>query len=281
LPQSVQLQRSGISIRAYPALVDKQSKVALQVLDNPLRARHLTQRGITRLFMLESVQTVKYLQKELFKGQELALSVAGLGSREQVVDDILMATFCQLCLPDQAHLPRSRVEFDQCLRSAKEHLISRAQELANILATSLKLLVGVRKLLKQQKNALALAFSISDIQQQLQQLFYPGLVYATPLEWLMQYPRYLRAIELRIEKALLNPQKDRLSLAEIQPHWQRLDDLLEKEGEFALAQSTSLQTYRWGIEELRVSLFAQTLKTQIPVSSKRLDKLWEAALEQK
>src|SRR5690606_41465925 len=104
--------------------------------------------------------------------------------------------------------------------SAKEKLISRAQELANVLATSLKLLGGVRKLLKQQKNALALPFSIRDSQQQLQQLFYPGLVYATPLEWLMQYPRYLRAIELRIEKALLNPQKDRLALAEIQPHWQ-------------------------------------------------------------
>lgn len=281
LPQSVQLQRSGISIRAYPALVDKQNKVALQVLDNPLQARYLTQRGIARLLMLESVQMVKYLQKELFKGQELSLSIAGIGSREQVVDDILMASFCQLCLPDQEHLPRSRGEFDQRLGSAKEKLISRAQELADILATSLKLLVGVRKLLKQQKNALALAFSISDIQQQLQQLFHPGLVYATPLEWLTQYPRYLRAIELRIEKALLNPQKDRLSLAEIQPHWQRLNDLLAKEGEYALAQSIPLQTYRWGIEELRVSLFAQTLRTQIPISSKRLDKLWEAVLEQK
>lgn len=281
LPQSVQLQRSGISIRAYPALADKQNKVALQVLDNPLQARYLTQRGIARLLMLESVQMVKYLQKELFKGQELSLSIAGIGSREQVVDDILMASFCQLCLPDQEHLPRSRGEFDQRLGSAKEKLISRAQELADILATSLKLLVGVRKLLKQQKNALALAFSISDIQQQLQQLFHPGLVYATPLEWLTQYPRYLRAIELRIEKALLNPQKDRLSLAEIQPHWQRLNDLLAKEGEYALAQSIPLQTYRWGIEELRVSLFAQTLRTQIPISSKRLDKLWEAVLEQK
>src|SRR5690606_9660865 len=129
-----------------PALVDKQNKVALQVLDNPLQARYLTQRGITRLLILESVQTVKYLQKELFRGQELALSVAGIGSREQVVDDILMATFCQLCLPDQEHLPRSRVEFDRCLSSAKESLISRAQELANILTASLKLLVGVRKL---------------------------------------------------------------------------------------------------------------------------------------
>ncbi len=146
--------------------------------------------------------------------------------------------------------------------------------------TSLKLLVEVRKQLKQHKNALALAFTLSDIQQQLQQLFYPGLVYNTPREWLEQYPRYLRAILARLEKALLNPQKDRIAIAEIQAAWQRLNDFLAKEGEFQLAQKSSLQTYRWWIEELRVSLFAQTLKTQVPISSKRLDKQWQLVLEQ-
>src|SRR5690606_29558795 len=124
-----------------------------------------------------------------------------------------------------------------------------------------------------------LAFCLGDIQQQLQQLFYPGFLYRTPLEWLNQYPRYLRAINQRLEKALLNPQKDRMSLEEIKPHWQRMVDFLEKEGEHKMAQSSSLQTYRWWIEELRVSLFAQTLKTQVPVSSKRLDKQWQEVLD--
>jgi ATP-dependent helicase HrpA len=280
LPASVQLQRVGISIRAYPALIDKQNNVALQVLDNPLEAQYLSRRGIVRLMLLESPQTVKYLQKELFKGQELALSVAGIGSREQVVDDILMATFAQLCVPDEQPLPRTRMDFDSALATGKEQLIARAQDLAESLATSVKLLVGLRKQLKQQKNALALAFSLSDIQQQLQQLFYPGLIYQTPQEWLIQYPRYLRAIELRIEKALLGPQKDRLLLAEIQPYWQKLDDYLAKEGTYRLAQNPSLQTYRWWIEELRVSLFAQTLKTQVPISSKRLDKQWQTVTAQ-
>src|SRR5690606_40092451 len=82
------------------------------------------------------------------------------------------------------------------------------------------LLVEVRKQLKQHKNALALAFTLSDIQQQLQQLFYPGLVYNTPREWLEQYPRYLRAILTRLEKAMLNPQKDRLAIGEVQAAWQ-------------------------------------------------------------
>lgn len=280
LPRSVQLQRAGISIRAYPALVDKQTRVALQVLDNPQRAQHLTQRGIARLYLLESTPAVKYLQKELLKGQELALSVAGVGNREQVVDDILMATFCQLCVPDQSVLPRNRQEFDQRIHAVRDRLVVHAQEIASTLVASLVLLVDVRKQLKQQKNALALAFTLTDIQQQLQQLFFPGLVYNTPPEWLLQYPRYLRAIGARLEKALLNPQKDRLAIAEIQPAWQRLTDYLAKEGDYHLAQNPLLQTYRWWIEELRVSLFAQTLKTQVPISTKRLDKQWQLVMEQ-
>jgi ATP-dependent helicase HrpA len=124
-----------------------------------------------------------------------------------------------------------------------------------------------------------LAFSLSDIQGQLQQLIYSGLVYATPADWLAQYPRYLRAILLRLEKLLLNPQKDRLLLAEIQPHWQRFADYLAKEGEYQLDVNPVLREYRWWLEELRVSLFAQTLKTQVTVSAKRLDKQWQLMLE--
>jgi len=95
---------------------------------------------------------------------------------------------------------------------------------------------------------------------------------------LRQYSRYLRAIQLRLEKAVLNPQKDKLTLLEIQPYWQRLQEYLAKEGAFVMSQNLALVEYRWWIEELRVSLFAQTLKTQIPVSPKRLDKQWELVL---
>ena len=103
-------------------------------------------------------------------------------------------------------------------------------------------------------------------------------MYNTPDEWLRQYSRYLRAIQMRLEKAALNPQKDKLALLEIQPYWQRLQEYLAKEGNFVMSQNNALLEYRWWIEELRVSLFAQTLKTQIPVSPKRLDKQWEAVL---
>ena len=125
---------------------------------------------------------------------------------------------------------------------------------------------------------LMLAFTISDINQQLTQLFYPGLVYKTPPQWLQQYPKYMRGIQQRLEKAALNPQKDKLQLAEVAPHWQRLVDFLAKEGDYRLGQNAALMDYRWWIEELRISLFAQTLKTQVPVSDKRMDKQWEQAM---
>ncbi len=280
LPQAIQLPRGGMSIRAYPALVDKNTSVALQVLDNPLQAADITQRGLTRLALLQLGQTGKYLQKELLKGQEVSLTLAGIGGREQVADDLIMAAIKQLAFSDQQQLARTKAEFEAAVHSIKDKIIAHAQDLSGHLLSSLKLLVEVKKQLKQQKNMLMLAYTISDINQQLGQLFYPGLVYKTPSQWLQQYPKYMRGIQQRLEKAALNPQKDKLQLAEIAPHWNRLTDYLAKEGGYRLTQLPALMEYRWWIEEFRISLFAQTLKTQVPVSDKRLDKQWEQAMAQ-
>lgn len=276
---AITLRRNGIQIRAYPALVDKGSHVALQVLDHPLQAEFLSRQGIARLLVLEAATKVKYLQKELFRGQELALSVANMGSRAQLVDDVILAAWRNLCLPERQALPRTRADFERCLQHGNENVIAHAQDLAKDISASFTLLVEVRKQIKQHKNSLALVFSLGDIQAQLQHLIYHGLAYATPPEWLAQYPRYLRAILLRLEKLILNPQKDRLLLAEVQAHWQRFADYLAKDGEYQLAFNSSLRDYRWWLEELRVSLFAQTLKTQVTVSSKRLDKQWQLILD--
>ncbi len=281
LPTSIQLQRGGMSIRAYPTLVDKTTSVALQVLDNSQQAQYFTQRGIARLMFLQLTQAVKYLQKELLKGQDVVLTFAGIGTRVQVIDDLILAAIKQLALPSQTSLPRSAIEFEECLALVRDKLIERAQDISNNLLSSLKLLVDIKKQIKQQKNALTLAFTLSDINQQLQQLFFVGLMYKTPGAWLRQYPRYLRAIQFRLEKAALNPQKDKLALAEVQPYQKKFDEYLQKEGELAIEQNAALLEYRWWIEELRVSLFAQAVKTLIPISPKRLDKQWELVRQSK
>ncbi|ACE83404.1 ATP-dependent RNA helicase HrpA [Cellvibrio japonicus] len=280
LSQSIQLPRAGVSIRAYPALVDKHTSVSLQVTDNPMQALDITQRGLARLLFLGSAAKVKYLQKELFKTQQVALTLAGIGNREQVIDDLVMAAIKHLVLSDQTAMPRTQAAFETCLQQVNEQLIPTAQSLAELLQSSLVLLVDLKKQLKQQKNMLLLAYTLSDIQQQLAELFYPGLVYKTPRDWFAQYPRYLQAILLRLEKAQLNPQKDKLTIQQITPYRQRWVDYLAKEGDYVINQQSSLMDYRWWVEELRVSLFAQTLKTRIPVSDKRLDKQWEQVLSQ-
>ena len=280
LPLSIQLPRAGISIRAYPALVDKQDSVALQVLDNPLQAQDITQRGLVRLLFLSVPSRIKYLQKELLKTQQVALTLANIGNREQVIDDLIMASIKQIACPQQEQLPRTATAFEEALAKVNEQLIPFVQDLEKRLQSSLALLVEIKQQLKQQKNMLVLAFTLTDINQQLANLFYPGLLYRTPQEWFTQYPKYLRAIQQRLEKALLNAQKDKLLLQQIMPHWQRLEQYLEKEGRYRLGQIEGLMDYRWWIEEYRVSLFAQTLKTQVPVSDKRLDKQWEQVMAQ-
>ena len=116
---------------------------------------------------LQLNQTVKYCQKELLKGQDIVLTLATIGSREQVIDDIILAAIKQLTLHEQSQLPRSKDEFDKCILFIKDKLVARTEEICTHLLVSLKLLVDVKKTIKQQKNALALAFALSDINEQL------------------------------------------------------------------------------------------------------------------
>jgi ATP-dependent helicase HrpA len=275
LPVAIQLPRGGINIRAYPALVDKKSSVSLLVLDNPLQAKYFSQRGLSRLLFLSFPQKIKYLQKELLKTQQVALTHAGIGTREQAIDDILMGCLMQLGVPNQNELPRVSQEFEFISATVEPALIATAQDTAALVQKILAQLVEIKKLIKQHKNNLALAYCVSDINQQLSGLFYEGFVYKTPPEWLAQYPRYLKGIQLRIEKALLNPQKDKLTIGQVAPFIHQMDELVKKEGDFRMSQIAELMEYRWWLEELRVSLFAQTLKTQVPVSDKRMVKQWD------
>lgn len=274
LPKSIELKRAGLSIQAFPALIDQGESVSLKVLDNPEEAHYQGAAGISRLLLLQSMQTVKYLLKQLMKGKELGLSVAHIGNRDQVADDLLMASVQQICFAGEG-LPRTQVEFERCLNQLKSQLVDHAQRLESILTKILARLVMIKKSMKQQKNMLPLALCIGDINKQLGRLFQSRMVFKTPESYFHQFPRYLDAMVLRLEKAVLNPQKDRALMAEIEVHEERLQGYLHGKGEFQLFENEALEQYRWGIEELRVSLFAQTLGTLHPVSGKRLNRIWE------
>jgi ATP-dependent helicase HrpA len=275
LEKDIRLKRAGMSITAYPVLVDEQDSVALRLQDNPLEAEYLTQKGVARLAMLHLQASVKYLRKELLKGKDLGLTVVSLGKREAVVDDMIQAAVAEACFSGE--IPRTQTEFLSAIEAGREQITAQAMALEQLVVTVLAEVVTIKKNIKSNKNALAIAVAAGDINQQLQRLIYPGFLFRTPLSWLQQYPRYLKAISLRLEKAPSQIQKDKVWTADVDSLWQPWQQRLEKEGEAAISANDDLVLYRWMLEEYRVSLFAQTLKTLMPVSEKRLKKLWSEA----
>ena len=278
LAQSVQLDRGGVKITAYPALVDSQTGVDLRVLDNPDEAEYLTKTGLCRLADISLGQTTKYLRKQLLKGRDIGLSVVNLGDRTQVVDQIILAAIWSSCFASENDseypLVRTLTQFEQCLEKGKSLVVETAQVLENELLRILRSVVEIKKAIKTNKNALALAFCVADINRQLDLLISPHFLFGLDRNRLARYPVYLQAINIRLEKAPADPHRDRLAIAAIEKHLQNHLDRLQKLGRAKYDKDTAWQHYRWMIEELRVSLFAQTLKTPMPVSEKRLDKQW-------
>lgn len=273
LPETVDLDKGGVTVRGFPALQDESSSVSLRVLDNPSEASQHSRAGITRLAYFKLHQNMKYLQKQLLKGKDMGLTMVDLGKRDQVIDDLLMAAVYQACFVEKP-TPRSEAEFLRCVEAGSGNVVAIAQEYEALLVACLKGVVAIKKSMKSNKSAFALALAFGDINGQLSELIFKGFMFNSPKKWLFEYPRYLQAIEVRIEKAAQNPQKDRIAISELTSLWQKHQDRLLKEGAHAYQQNLEWQEYRWMIEELRVSLFAQTLKTLMPVSAKRLNKQW-------
>jgi ATP-dependent helicase HrpA len=287
LPQSYEIQQQGMSIRAYPALVDRGHCVDIKLYDNPQEALVDSVKGMVRLAILSQKETVKYLHKNLFKGKELGLSMVDIGSKEQIVDDIICAAVKQVCfssaqvslplfeqLPLEQVLVREQVAFEKVLEQGCSAIVERAELLASLLIKALAQVVAIKKAIKQAKNPLVMAYAAGDVQQQLQQLFYKGVVYHTTCFAMQQYSRYLKAVELRLDKVAANLHKDRALMAELSPLITRFDDKVQQLGYAEAQLHDELQTYRWMFEELRVSFFAQTVKTVMPISTKRINKQW-------
>lgn len=277
LQQQVSIPRGAVQVKGFPAIIDKQQHVDIAILDNPQDAAWETRRGVLRLANLALSHTTKYLTKQLLKGKDLGLAVVDIGKRDQVIEDIIHAAINRACFREDSLLWDEK-SFNKCIETGRSELVSVAEEYEHLMAESLSKVLAIKKQMKTNKNALLLAFTFADVQHQLANLFAPGFLCATPWRWLQHYPRYLEAILLRLEKAPQNPQRDRVHCGNLESHWQRHKDLLQKNGVADYAACEVWQDYRWMIEELRVSLFAQTLKTQMPVSDKRLNNQWQKVL---
>ncbi|MDR6358558.1 hypothetical protein Q3H58_005229 [Pseudomonas psychrotolerans] len=188
------------------------------------------------------------------------------------MEDILLASLDAAILADETELPRDGAGLASLAERRKAGWTEQAERLARLTLEILKLWHGLQKKFKGRID-LAQAVALNDIKAQLASLVYPGFVRATPLEWLKEYPRYLKAIEQRFDKLSGQVQRDRVWSGELAGLWEQYRARAAKHGQEG-KRDANLELYRWMLEEYRVSLWAQQLGTRMPVSDKRLNKQW-------
>ena len=276
LPQEVSFIRNGIQLRGYPALIaEADGTLALRVLDSPMRAEVATRAGLRRLIGWRLGPAFKTLTRDLPQFQRMTLHYLGLGTQEQLREDLLNAMLDRAFLAD-GPLPRDRATFEALLERGKQRLAAVRKEVCETADAILAAHHEVRQALTGESPIWAEA--LADIREQLARLIYPGFLSRTPAEWLPHLPRYLRAITLRLQKLRQAPDRDRQRRGDIIRLWEacqrRLDEDTRRE-----RHDPELIRFRWLLEELRVSQFAQELKTLLPVSVKRLEEQWERVIK--
>ncbi len=268
MPESVDIDMHGVSLRAWPALVQQGKQVNLRLLESHQQAHTETRIALRQLFINAMPEQVKQLRRDLPDIQNLCLQYSALGSCDELKSSIVEKVIDEIFLQDTIE---SAEQFEQRLQLGRSQLYATAEKWCRLLQDILQ---QYRAVSKQIKNpSLPQLDMVSDIQSQLDHLFAKQFITTTPSEWLRQYPRYLRAIELRLEKAQHNASRDRqlrLAFADLWQAWRKRHEHANKQQ----IDSLQLNHYRWMLEEYRVSLFAQELKTRFPVSEKRLKKLW-------
>ncbi len=268
LPDLLEVKVGGRDVAGFPALVDEGESVALRAFDTEDKARALHRKGLTRLFALALKEQLKFVEKNL--PRELGLQFMPLGSERELKDQLIAATLERTCLAEP--LPADRAAFEARAGAAKGRVVLVAQEIARLVGTVLAEHVALQKKLTAMQKAFPAV--CADIAAQGAALLQKGFVVAVPFERLAHFPRYLKAASLRLEKARADAGRDARLMAE----WQGLAKPWERE-RLALLKSGQLdpflEEFRWLLEELRVALFAQELKTSSPVSVKRLQKMWE------
>ncbi|MDO9449606.1 MAG: DUF3418 domain-containing protein, partial [Rugosibacter sp.] len=280
LPELLEVNVKGRQVMGFPALVDDIQGVRLTVFDTQERAQAEHRRGLMRLFMLQLATQVKAIEK-LPGLREVALQFIPLGSEKELKAQLVAATLERTCM--MAPLPLEKSAFVIRRDAARGRILLVAQEIARLIATIITdYAVLQKKIAAAQKT---LASTCSDINAQLAALLHKNFIVGVSYERLQHYPRYLKAAALRLDKARSDPTREARLLAEWQTlgkPWERERHALHKSGQASYIKDTLddpfMEEFRWLLEELRVALFAQELRTPTPVSVKRLQKMWDARM---
>jgi ATP-dependent helicase HrpA len=252
-------------------LIDDGDGVLVEVFDEPDLAARKHLAGLRRLFALQIKDALKYLEKNIPDLQKMAVAYMPLGTQEELREQIIAVAMDRAFL--QLPLPASESGFKQRLNDGRGRLTLIANEVARLALTVLTEYAAAARKIKDTKSA---PEATLDTQQQLQRLVGKRFLQDTPWPALQHLPRYLKAIVMRLDKHRTDPARDTTRMADIKPQEQRFWRLVaDRKG----VTDERMNELRWLLEELRVSLFAQELRTPQPVSVKRLDKVW-AQLQQ-
>jgi ATP-dependent helicase HrpA len=274
LPELMEIQRKagkGASeqvqtLIGFPALIDHGDAVSIEVFDEPDMAAAKHRAGLRRLCALQIKDALKYLEKNIPDLQKMGVAYMPLGTSEELKAQIIDVALDKAFLLDP--LPTDADDFKRRLDEGRGRLTLIANEVARLCGTILLEYAAAARKIKDTKNA---PDATADAAQQLQRLMPKRFLASSHYTQLQHFPRYLKAITLRLDKYRADPARDAARVAEVKPQEQRFYRLLaERKG----VLDARLAEMRWLLEELRVSFFAQELRTPQPVSTKRLDKVW-------
>ena len=266
LPELMEVKKGPQTLIGFPALIDKGAHVEIEVFDEPELAAARHRQGLRRLVALQLKEPLKYLEKNIPDLQKMAVAFMSLGTAEELREQIIGVALDRAFLADP--LPSDEFQFKARIEEGRTRLNLIAQEVARQAGVVLlEFQAATRKL----KDARAPKDVAEDIAAQLQRLCPKHFVLATPWSQLQHLPRYLKAISVRLDKLRADAARDARLMAEYKPLEQRW---LRRVAELKGASDARMTDFRWQLEELRVSLFAQELRTPQPVSVKRLDKVW-------
>ncbi|MGY3284615.1 MULTISPECIES: ATP-dependent RNA helicase HrpA [unclassified Pseudomonas] len=269
---TAQQKIAGLSMTVYLALVEDNGTVREGRFSTQAEADFQHRRALQRLLLQQLAEPAKFLRGKLPGLTELGLLYRDMGRVDALVEDILLASLDSCILDGEPVLPREGAALAALAERKRGSWAEHAERLARQTLEVLKLWHGLQKRFKG-KIDLSQAVALNDIKQQLGNLVYPGFVRETPAVWFKELPRYLRAIELRLEKLGSQVQKDRVWSGELANLWAQYKARADKHAQEG-KRDEQLALYRWWLEEYRVSLFAQQLGTKVPISDKRLSKQW-------
>jgi len=270
--------RSGrLQLRAYPGIQDEGASVRLHLFTTEGAARRASRAGIVRLAALALPQQHELARRQWASDREFTLLLAAAGFGKELPLEIADRAVADAVLGPTGELPRTRAQFEALVERGRADVVDRAGETARIVKAVLLALKDVRAQMGQ-SNGAPFAPVRSSVIEQLTELLAPGWVRDTPDGWWTQLPKYVRAIARRLERARGDVERDRKLQSQVEPFAQQVRRLrLSADLDMA---GNELERLRWMVEEFRLSLFAQDLRTLLPISAKRLEEQQRVALRE-